>query len=129
MLGPRRIVVHPLILQRVREGSAVSLRVRARPMRVGVFLRLSYAVQRCSGATVRSAKSRPVPRLRVRAACLRRWPAAITRDVLALSKMNWNITQFDGALPIPIRAGRQVGRVLKHLPAGEHEASEYTKYM
>lgn len=53
----------------------------------------------------------------------------IARDVLALSKMNWNTTQFDGALPIPIRAAKQVGRVLKHVPAGEHEASEYTKYM
>ena len=34
----------------------------------------------------------------------------IARDVLALSKMSWNTTQFDGALPIPIRAARQVGR-------------------
>ena len=53
----------------------------------------------------------------------------IARDVLALSKMNWNSTQFDGALPIPIRAARQVGRVLKHVPIGQHEASEYSKYM
>ena len=53
----------------------------------------------------------------------------IARDVLALSKMNWNTTQFDGALPIPIRAARQVGRVLKHVPIAQHEASEYTKYM
>ena len=53
----------------------------------------------------------------------------IARDVLALSKMNWNTTQFDGGLPIPIRAARQVGRVLKHVPIGQHESSEYTKYM
>jgi hypothetical protein len=40
---------------------------------------------------------------------------AMAAEVLALTKMNWNSTQFDGALPIPIRAARQVGRVLKHL--------------
>lgn len=27
----------------------------------------------------------------------------VARDILALTKMNWNSTQFDGALPIPIR--------------------------
>ena len=53
----------------------------------------------------------------------------IARDTLALTKMNWNTTQFDGALPIPIKAARQVGRVLKHVPIGQHESSEYSKYM
>ena len=33
--------------------------------------------------------------------------------------MNWNSPQFDGALPIPIRAARQVGKVLKHVPMGQ----------
>lgn len=53
----------------------------------------------------------------------------IARDVLALTKMNWNSTQFDGALPIPIRAARQVGKVLKHVPPGQREASEYPYYI
>ena len=53
----------------------------------------------------------------------------IARDVLALSKMNWNSTQFDGTLPIPIRAARQVGKVLKHVPMGQRETSEYPYYM
>ena len=50
-------------------------------------------------------------------------------DVLALTKMNWNTTQFDGALPIPIRAARQVGKVLRHVPIGQKEASEYPYYI
>lgn len=50
----------------------------------------------------------------------------IAWGVLALTKMNWNSTQFDGALPITIRAARQVGKVLKHVPVGEREASEYS---
>ena len=53
----------------------------------------------------------------------------LARDVLALSKMNWNSTQFDGALPIPLRAARQVGKVLKHVPVGQSEASEYRYYI
>jgi len=43
--------------------------------------------------------------------------------------MNWNSTQFDGALPIPLRAARQVGQVLKHVPAGQREASDYPYYI
>ena len=53
----------------------------------------------------------------------------IARDILALTKMNWNSTQFDGAIPIPIRAARQVGKVLRHVPHGETETSEYPYYM
>ena len=43
----------------------------------------------------------------------------VAMDILALTKMNWNTTQFDGALPIPIRAARQVGKVLRHVPIGQ----------
>jgi hypothetical protein len=51
------------------------------------------------------------------------------KEFLALGKMNWNTTQFDGALPIPIRAARQVGKVLRHVPIGQKEATEYPYYM
>jgi hypothetical protein len=53
----------------------------------------------------------------------------VVRDILALTQMNWNSTQFDGALPIPIRAARQVGKILKHVSVGRREASEYTHYI
>ncbi|MBY0329414.1 MAG: hypothetical protein K2X49_01925 [Acetobacteraceae bacterium] len=53
----------------------------------------------------------------------------LASEVLALTKMNWNSTQFDQRLPIPIQAARQVGRVLKHLSYGEREQSEYTYYI
>lgn len=36
-------------------------------------------------------------------------------ECLALSKMNWNNTRFDGLLPITLRAARQVGKILKYL--------------
>lgn len=53
----------------------------------------------------------------------------MAREVLALTKMNWNSTQFDGALPIPIRAARQVGKVLKHVRLGQVPTSRYEHYM
>jgi hypothetical protein len=53
----------------------------------------------------------------------------VARDILALTKMNWNSTQFDGSLPIPIRAARQVGKVLRHVPVGQKEATDYPYYM
>ena len=39
----------------------------------------------------------------------------LARECLALSKMNWNNTRFDGQLPITLRAARQVGLILKYL--------------
>ncbi|HEV2551901.1 MAG TPA: hypothetical protein VGU20_31630 [Stellaceae bacterium] len=52
----------------------------------------------------------------------------LATEVLALTKMNWNTTQFDQALPIPIRAARQVGRVFKHVSFGQAEQSDYRFY-
>ena len=39
----------------------------------------------------------------------------LARECLALTKMNWNNTRFDGGLPITIRAAQQVGKILKYL--------------
>ena len=36
-------------------------------------------------------------------------------EMLALSKLNWNNTRFDGGKPITVRA-RQVGDILKCVP-------------
>ena len=55
--------------------------------------------------------------------------ADLSRETLALTKMNWNSTQFDGASPITLRAARVVGRVLKHISAGAREAGEYRFYI
>ena len=37
----------------------------------------------------------------------------IAREMLSLSKLNWNNTQFDGGEPITLRAARRVGDILK----------------
>jgi len=51
------------------------------------------------------------------------------QEILALTKMNWNNTQFDGFEPITIRAARQVGKILKYV--GEHDQmrAHYSFYM
>ena len=56
-------------------------------------------------------------------------PSDLAAGVSALAKPSWNSTRFDQQLPIPIRAARQVGRVLKHVSYGEREQSDYQYYM
>jgi hypothetical protein len=53
----------------------------------------------------------------------------LAQEVLALSKMNWNNTQFDGGYPITIRAARHVADILKYVPDGHFVAPRYSFYM
>jgi hypothetical protein len=46
-------------------------------------------------------------------------PRALAQEILGLSKMNWNNTQFDGREPITLHAARQVGSILKYIPEGQ----------
>ena len=41
----------------------------------------------------------------------------LAEEILSLSKLNWNNTQFDGGEPITMRAARRVGDILKCVPA------------
>lgn len=56
----------------------------------------------------------------------------LCREVLALTKMNWNNTQFDMREPITLRAARNVGDILKYvsIDTGDNEiATRYSFYM
>lgn len=55
--------------------------------------------------------------------------AKLAEEVLSLTKINWNSTQMNQRLPIPIRAARTVGEVLKYVNEGEVESSDYRKYI
>jgi hypothetical protein len=48
---------------------------------------------------------------------------------LALTKLNWNNTQFDGGEPITMRVARQVGKVLKYVAADGLVQPKYSFYM
>lgn len=59
-------------------------------------------------------------------------PRQIARELLALSKLNWNQTQFDGSVPITVVAARKVGEILKYADArgdGRPIAARYSHYM
>lgn len=43
----------------------------------------------------------------------------LAREIVALSKLNFNNTQFDSGDPIMVHAARRVGDILKHVPSGK----------
>ncbi len=56
-------------------------------------------------------------------------PRILAQEILALTKMNWNNTQFDAAFPITIKAARQVGAILKYLDFNASIQAGYAFYM
>jgi argonaute-like protein implicated in RNA metabolism and viral defense len=56
-------------------------------------------------------------------------PRELAEEVLALTKMNWNNTQFDGYWPITVRAAREVGNILKYVGTDEPVGARYAYYM
>jgi argonaute-like protein implicated in RNA metabolism and viral defense len=56
-------------------------------------------------------------------------PATICQEILALTKMNWNNTQFDGKYPVTIGCSRKVGEILKYLPDNQTPQIRYSYYM
>jgi hypothetical protein len=56
-------------------------------------------------------------------------PRVLAQEILALTKMNWNNTQFDAAFPITIKAARQVGKILRYADANLPIQKGYPYYM
>ena len=56
-------------------------------------------------------------------------PSFIAREVLGLTKMNWNNTQFDGKYPVTLGCARKVGEVMKYLVDGDRPQIRYGFYM
>ena len=56
-------------------------------------------------------------------------PSFIAQELLALTKMNWNNTQFDGGQPITLRCARQVGQILKYFGPNDPYEPYYRFYM
>jgi hypothetical protein len=53
----------------------------------------------------------------------------LAREILALSKMNWNKTQFDGAEPVTLEASRKCSNVLRYCSEGRQIEPRYSFYM
>jgi hypothetical protein len=56
-------------------------------------------------------------------------PNVICDEILALTKMNWNNTQFDRKYPITIECARNVGHVMKYVGKNEAMQLKYSFYM
>lgn len=57
-------------------------------------------------------------------------PNTICSEILGLTKMNWNNTQFDGKYPITIACSRKVGELMKYLTNKDPEPQiSYSFYM
>lgn len=56
-------------------------------------------------------------------------PKQICDEILALTKMNWNNTQFDRKYPITIECARNVGKIIKYLTPNDTPEANYRFYM
>lgn len=56
-------------------------------------------------------------------------PNIICDEILSLTKMNWNNTQFDRLYPITIECARNVGEILKYLDPSDAMQLKYSFYM
>ena len=56
-------------------------------------------------------------------------PNYIAKEVLGLTKMNWNNTQFDGKYPVTLGCSRKVGEIMKYLTDKETPQIRYGYYM
>jgi hypothetical protein len=56
-------------------------------------------------------------------------PNLICDEILSLTKMNWNNTQFDRFYPITIECARNVGEILKYLDTTDQMQLKYSFYM
>ena len=71
-----------------------------------------------------------VPRpLGFRCDCAAETSSFLAQEILALTKMNWNNTQFDGGQPITLRCARQVGQILKYFGPNDPYEPYYRFYM
>ena len=53
----------------------------------------------------------------------------VAREILGLTKLNWNTTAFSTALPITITFANEVGKILSELPEAEAVESHYRFFM
>jgi hypothetical protein len=52
----------------------------------------------------------------------------LAREILLLTKMNWNSAGFAGAMPITIRFSRRVGEIMREVPADREPEPQFKYY-
>jgi len=56
-------------------------------------------------------------------------PSFIAEEILGLTKMNWNNTQFDGKYPVTLGCARKVGEIMKYMKDSDTPQVRYGYYM
>jgi hypothetical protein len=117
-----------------RDGSTRLFRQGRYPVLRGTFWSLDddehFLSTRGSVDFYQTYPGQYVPRpLMFHAAQLEQTPRVVARELLALTKMNWNHTQFDSAYPITITAARRVGDILKYIGPDDAFEPRYSFYM
>ncbi|MGR3512179.1 MAG: argonaute/piwi family protein [Paracoccaceae bacterium] len=54
---------------------------------------------------------------------------SLCEEILGLTKMNWNNTQFDGRLPITLECAGKIGDIMKYVDPQERPQVSYSFYM
>ena len=54
---------------------------------------------------------------------------SLCREILGLTKMNWNNTQLDGRLPITLECARKIGDIMKYIDPNVRPQVSYSFYM
>lgn len=67
--------------------------------------------------------------LEIRCVEIEQTPKYLAQEIMGLSKMNWNKTQFDGSDPITLWASRKVGNVLRYIEKSGVVRPRYSFYM
>jgi hypothetical protein len=126
--------VHSLELMSLHDSGVRLLRVGAYPPLRGTFLQLEddrYALY--THGSVDFFATYPgmyVPQpLGIRVERAEQGPLALAQEILALTKMNWNNTQFDNFEPITLKAARKVGSIFKYMKPTDPFQSRYSFYM
>lgn len=53
----------------------------------------------------------------------------ICKEIMGLTKMNWNNTQLDGRLPITLECANKIGDIMKYVDSSERPQVSYSFYM
>lgn len=56
-------------------------------------------------------------------------PSFLAKEILGLTKLNWNNTQFDGKYPVTLGCSRKVGEIMKYLDETDTPQIRYGYYM
>jgi hypothetical protein len=56
-------------------------------------------------------------------------PSQLFREVLVLTKMNWNSANMEGLMPVTLRFSRSVGEILREIPESQEPDPKYKYYI